>query len=59
MSIYILRFANNILLSSFNTEIKNSIFCDALEAELYMKDDIIDIFWGQPIEERLKGNMFM
>ncbi|PKY53825.1 hypothetical protein RhiirA4_499668 [Rhizophagus irregularis] len=40
-----------------NSEIKGSIFwSDALEArlcELYMKDDVIDIFWGRPIEDHL------
>jgi hypothetical protein len=39
----------------FNTEVRNSIFwSDALEArlcDLYMKDDVVDIFWGRPIEE--------
>ncbi|UZO27625.1 uncharacterized protein OCT59_019815 [Rhizophagus irregularis] len=31
---------------------------DALETrlcELYMKDDVVDIFWGQPVEESIKG----
>ncbi|CAB4483569.1 unnamed protein product [Rhizophagus irregularis] len=43
-----------------NSEVKDSIFwSDALEArlcELYMKDDVIDIFWGRPIEEHFKGS---
>ncbi|UZO27634.1 uncharacterized protein OCT59_019824 [Rhizophagus irregularis] len=43
-----------------NSEIKGSIFwSDALEArlyELYMKDDVIDIFWGRPIEDHLVGS---
>ncbi|GET01360.1 kinase-like domain-containing protein [Rhizophagus clarus] len=43
-----------------NSEVKNSIFwSDALEArlcELYMKDDVIDIYWGRPVEENLSGS---
>ncbi|CAB4412695.1 unnamed protein product [Rhizophagus irregularis] len=48
----------------FNTEIRrNSIFwSDALEArlcELYGRDDVVDIFWGQPVEERLKDDQLV
>jgi hypothetical protein len=55
---YISQFANNILLDLLNTEVSNSIFwSDALETrlcELYMKDDVIDIFWGRPaVKEHL------
>ncbi|CAB5345824.1 unnamed protein product [Rhizophagus irregularis] len=43
-----------------NTEVNNSIFwSDALETrlcELYMKDDVVDIFWGRPVEENLAGS---
>ncbi|GBC53011.2 kinase-like domain-containing protein [Rhizophagus irregularis DAOM 181602=DAOM 197198] len=43
-----------------NSEAKDSIFwSDALETrlcELYMKDDVVDIFWGQPIEEYFAGS---
>ncbi|CAB4392447.1 unnamed protein product [Rhizophagus irregularis] len=43
-----------------NSEVKDSIFwSDALETrlcELYMKDDVIDIFWGRPIEEHFKNS---
>ncbi|PKY44958.1 hypothetical protein RhiirA4_515296 [Rhizophagus irregularis] len=43
-----------------NSEVKNSIFwSDALEVrlcELYMKNDVIDIFWGRLVEEHLKGS---
>ncbi|GBB96397.1 hypothetical protein RclHR1_27420002, partial [Rhizophagus clarus] len=43
-----------------NSEANDSIFwSDELEArlcELYMKDDVIDIFWGQPIEEYLASS---
>ncbi|PKY58232.1 hypothetical protein RhiirA4_479975, partial [Rhizophagus irregularis] len=43
-----------------NSEVKDSIFwSDALEnrlCELYMKDDVIDIFWGRPVEEHFENN---
>ncbi|PKC14595.1 HCP-like protein [Rhizophagus irregularis] len=43
-----------------NSEAKDSIFwSNALETrlcELYMKDDVVDIFWGQPIEEYFAGS---
>ncbi|GBB96769.1 hypothetical protein RclHR1_02830005 [Rhizophagus clarus] len=44
----------------FTDEVRNSIFwSNALEArlcELYMKDDVVDIFWGRPVEEHLVGS---
>ncbi|RGB31588.1 hypothetical protein C1646_255536 [Rhizophagus diaphanus] len=46
--------------SDLFTEVSNSIFwSNALEArlcELYMKDDVVDIFWGQPVENHLIGS---
>ncbi|GBB96774.1 hypothetical protein RclHR1_02830010 [Rhizophagus clarus] len=43
-----------------NIKISNLTFwSDALETrlcELYMKDDVVDIFWGQPIEEHLNSS---
>ncbi|PKC66201.1 hypothetical protein RhiirA1_460048 [Rhizophagus irregularis] len=43
-----------------NSEVKVSIFwSNALETrlcELYMKDDVIDIFWGCPVEEHFENS---
>ncbi|RGB31725.1 hypothetical protein C1646_763704 [Rhizophagus diaphanus] len=54
------QFAHQLLVQSVPQEGEiNSIFWnDALETrlcELYMKDDVVDIFWGQPVEESIKG----
>ncbi|RIA78912.1 hypothetical protein C1645_842076 [Glomus cerebriforme] len=56
---YSFNIANDI--NDFNkSAVESSIFwSDALEArlcELYIKDDVVDIFWGRPIEDHLAGS---
>ena len=55
--VIIILYSEKFIINIFLYKAENPIFWnDALEArlcELYMKDNVVDIFWGQPAEESL------